>query len=190
MFSKFTSALQIKHFSKESEKSEKILIYTGTLSNKIRNIKIFSYLTSFGSLLLQPLFYMKAIEDDNMIVFMGTFGIIGMFAIFTPLLIYIITKKYVTDLYYYPKEDSYLAKRYSMFLTKNEIKFTTNDVHVPDISGMFYSCNVKGIPLFFNESDFKDVAHYFHIMGYYKPIDFKLDTNVNQIKTIKENENL
>ncbi|XP_054004167.1 transmembrane protein 70 homolog, mitochondrial [Hylaeus anthracinus] len=186
---KFTSVLQVKYFSAENDmKLEKKLVYTGSLSHHFRNIKVFSFFTSFGSFVFQPILYQKALEDDSMLAFVGIIGVINFFAIGTPVLIHLIAKKYVTDLYYFPLEDKYLALRYSFFLRKKEIPFMVHDVHVPDVCGMFTTCFIKGNPLFFNEANFKDASHYYNIMGFYKPIDFKLDTNVNvnKIKTLKE----
>ncbi|XP_043252529.1 transmembrane protein 70 homolog, mitochondrial [Colletes gigas] len=187
---KCASTLHIKHFSTESNKElERTLIYTGKLSNKIRNIKIFSFVSSFGTLLFQPMLYMRAVEQDAMLGFIGMFGILGFFTIGNPLLIHSIARKYVTSLYYYPKEDKYVAEIYSLFLRKKEITFTADEVHVPNVDGMFSICYVKGSPLFFNQDDFEDVTHYNNIMGLYKPIDFKMNNVMERIKAIEEDDN-
>ncbi|XP_076634083.1 transmembrane protein 70 homolog, mitochondrial [Colletes latitarsis] len=187
---KCASTLHIKHFSTESDKElDRTLIYTGKLSNNLRNIKIFSFVSSLGSLMFQPMLYARAVEQDLVLGFVGIFGILGFFMIGTPLLIHAIAKKYVTKLYYYPKEDKYVAESYSLFLRKKQITFIVDDVYVPNVSGMFSTCYVKGSPLFFNQEDFKDITHYNNIMGLYKPIDFKMDTVMERIKTIEENDN-
>lgn len=48
------------------------------------------------------------------------------------------------------------------------------DVTVPDIPGMFTSMHVKGVPLFVEARHFTDPLHYAKMMGYDKPMDFKL----------------
>jgi transmembrane protein 70 len=56
-----------------------------------------------------------------------------------------------------------------------QITFTTDEVIVPDVPGMFTSFQVKGSPLFVDPRLFDDPGHYAKIMGYDKPIDFKLN---------------
>ena len=48
------------------------------------------------------------------------------------------------------------------------------DVEVPDIPGMFTTMNAKGKPLFIEARHFSDPLHYAKIMGYDKPMDFKM----------------
>jgi hypothetical protein len=55
-----------------------------------------------------------------------------------------------------------------------QITFTADDVVVPDVPGMFTSFQIKGVPLFVDPRLFDDPAHYARIMGYDKPINFKL----------------
>lgn len=63
-----------------------------------------------------------------------------------------------------------------------QITFTTDDVDVPDVPGMFTSFQIKGIPLFVDPRLFDEPEHYAKIMGYDKPIDFKL-SDVSDQKT-------
>ncbi|KYM94672.1 Ankyrin repeat domain-containing protein 12 [Cyphomyrmex costatus] len=106
----------VNSFSQDYRKTiGKTEIYYGPLTKQIKLLKLFSLLTSSGGLLVQPFLYMKAIENDNIGVVLGIFACIGFFAITTPLLIHMITKKYVTYLYYNAKEDTYIANTYSLF---------------------------------------------------------------------------
>lgn len=70
--------------------------------------------------MVQPFFYSKAAENDNIGVIL-VFACIGFFAVTTPLLIHIITKKYVTHLYYDAKEDVYIANTYSLFARAKKV---------------------------------------------------------------------
>jgi transmembrane protein 70 len=63
-----------------------------------------------------------------------------------------------------------------------QITFTTDDIIVPDVPGMFTSFQVKGSPLFVDPRLFDDPGHYVKMMGYDKPIDFKLN-NTSTEKT-------
>lgn len=42
---------------------------------------------------------------------------------------------------------------------------------------MFTNCIIKGTPLFLEQNLFYDSSHYIRIMGYDKPVDFKLSNN-------------
>lgn len=57
-----------------------------------------------------------------------------------------------------------------------QTKFRPSDVKVPEVPGMFTSFLVDGKPLFVDPALFDDPEHYVRIMGYDKPIDFKLET--------------
>jgi len=112
----------VNSFSQDYQKTiERTEIYYGPLTRQIKALKLFSLLTSSGGLMIQPFLYSKAVENDNIGVFLGIFACIGLFAITTPLLIHMITKKYVTHLYYDTKEDIYIANTYSLFARTKEV---------------------------------------------------------------------
>jgi transmembrane protein 70 len=70
-----------------------------------------------------------------------------------------------------------------------QITFTTDDVVVPDVPGMFTSFQIKGIPLFVDPQLFDKPEHYAKIMGYDKPIDFKLrDVSGQKTKPIEKTD--
>jgi len=60
-----------------------------------------------------------------------------------------------------------------------QLTFKPENVVVPDVTGMFTNCIIKNIPLFLEQKFFYDSSHYIRIMGYDKPVDFKLN-NFNQ----------
>lgn len=55
-----------------------------------------------------------------------------------------------------------------------QLEFKAEDVVVPDIPGMFTTMKAKGKPLFIEARHFTDPLYYAKIMGYDKPLDFKL----------------
>lgn len=55
---------------------------------------------------------------------------------------------------------------------------------VPDVTGMFTNCIVKNTPLFLDQNFFHDSSHYIRIMGYDKPVDFKLNNGLNEAITM------
>lgn len=76
---------------------------------------------------------------------------------------------------YDPDRKVYIAETITFFLQKHRLEFTPEDVKVPDVPGMFTSMLVKGKPLFLDPRMFPDPDHYIKIMGYDKPMDFKLE---------------
>lgn len=55
-----------------------------------------------------------------------------------------------------------------------QLEFKSEDVTVPDIPGMFTTMHAKGKPLFIEARHFSNPLYYAKIMGYDKPMDFKL----------------
>ncbi|XP_015594989.1 transmembrane protein 70 homolog, mitochondrial isoform X1 [Cephus cinctus] len=151
-------------------------IYYGTLSTQIRNIKLFSLVTSISSISVQPLLIQRVAESDSIATTIGVCAFVGFFAFVTPLLLHIVTKRYITHLYYDNDRKKYIAITYTLFLQKKKTEFTPDDVYVPDITGMFTTCLINKKPFFFDMRFFSDMGHYKKIMGYDKPIDFKLGT--------------
>lgn len=124
----------VNSFSQDYQKAEeRTEIYYGPLTRQIKALKVFSLLTSCSGLVVQPFLYSKAVETDNIGVILGVFACIGFFAITTPLLIHIITKKYVTHLYYNAKEDVYIANTYNLFARTKKV-FISSFIHFISIS--------------------------------------------------------
>ncbi|XP_043583992.1 transmembrane protein 70 homolog, mitochondrial [Bombus pyrosoma] len=177
---KFRPCLQVRHVSdKHSERntSEREMIYNGTLTNKVRNIKMISLLSSAVSLISQPIIYMKILEEDNLVGVGTLFALLNVITISSPLLIHLLTRRYVIEMYHYPNEEKYTAKLYSFFCKEREITFSPNDVIEPktQITGAFTTCVVGGKPLLLDENNFIDPKHYKIIMNYNKPIDFEVE---------------
>lgn len=185
---RFSTACNVRRFSTRDQPEipeGRTEIYSGNLTRQIRNIKVFTLMTSTAGLTAQPFFYLKAVENDNIAIF-GMIALVGFLSVVTPLVIHVVTKKYVTCLYYNAKEDKYIANTYSLFLRTKEHTFTPDDVVVPDVTGPFTSCIIKGTPLYLEQQLFRESSHYSRIMGYDKPIDFKLSNN-NRDETIAAN---
>lgn len=105
------------------------------LAPRIRNLKIVSFLTSGVGLCIQPMLLQKASEvGSSLAATIGVCTIAGFFTFITPVLIHLVTRKYVTSVEYNEKNDEYIAtvisfflkpKRVSIFNLKYEI-FLTN----------------------------------------------------------------
>ncbi|CAH1394840.1 unnamed protein product [Nezara viridula] len=183
-----SSYVLLKKFSSETEKKTSKnheIVYIGPLTRQIRSVKLFSLLSSFTGVFAQPVIYEKAQEigtSTPMLIAVCSF--VGFFTFVTPVLLHFITKKYVTSIEYNSKDDSYKASIYTLFIRKKEISFKPGEAVVPDVLGMFTSMTIRGIPLFIDARFFDDLHHYKKIMGYDKPMDFKI--NNTEKKNITE----
>ncbi|XP_033221836.1 transmembrane protein 70 homolog, mitochondrial [Belonocnema kinseyi] len=173
---KITTYFRERYFSTKQDEtiSPATEVYTGILTRQIRNIKLFSLCTSCMGVMAQPIIYEKMAQTNSLGTLVGISVFFGLFTIATPLLLHMITKKYITSIKYLPEEDKYVATTYTIFLRDKQIEFQPKDVFVPEVPGMFTSCLIKKAPLFFTPDSFNDLSHYKRIMGYDKPIDFKL----------------
>lgn len=192
---RFKPCLQVKHFSdKCNETTEKNLIYVGPLTRKVRNIKIFSLLSTLVSIGFQPFLYMKLVEEDNLANAGTIFALFNIMTISSPLLVHLLAKRYVIELYHHPKEEEYSAKIFTFFCKQKEITFTKNDVIEPTTprTGMFTTCIAKGYPLLLDEDQFLEPKHFNIMMKYNEPIDFEIEklnvTALNRPPT--ENKNV
>lgn len=122
MLQRFKPCLQVKHFSdKYNEITEKNLIYIGPFTWKVRSVKIFSLVSSLMSIGFQPFLYMKLVEDDNLANAGTIFALFNIITISSPLLIHILAKRYVIELYHHPKEEKYTAKVFTLFCRQKEV---------------------------------------------------------------------
>ncbi|CAO1349979.1 unnamed protein product [Diamesa serratosioi] len=159
-----------------TSKSEKFQVYYGSLTPNIRAVKMFSLTTSIGGIIAQPVLYNQAIDMGSSTgIVVAVCGFVGFFTFVTPFLLHLITKKYVTELDYNPSTNEYTATVISFFLRKKLTTFKPEDVHVPDVPGMFTSFMVGKKGLFVDPKLFEDPQHYVKIMGYDKPLDFKME---------------
>ncbi|XP_017861101.1 PREDICTED: transmembrane protein 70 homolog, mitochondrial [Drosophila arizonae] len=160
---------------KDTDDKDLKRIYYGTLAPRMRLVKLFSLSTSLAGLAAQPILMEQGMKigGTGMAVFLCSVG--GFFTFVTPILLHLVTKKYVTELHYNQATDEYIATTISLILLKIKTKFRASDVTVPEVPGMFTSFLVKNRPLFVDPALFDDPEHYVRIMGYDKPIDFKLN---------------
>ncbi|KAJ8948348.1 hypothetical protein NQ318_019333 [Aromia moschata] len=136
---------------KDSEKNIKHTIYYGLLTPQIRAVKMFSLSSSLVGILAQPFLYKEIAATGNVPVIVAAYSFIGFFTVVTPVLLHLITKK----IHY--------------------TEFKSTEVRVPEVPGMFTTFCAKGKALFLDPVRSEYPEHYARIMGYDKPIDFKLN---------------
>lgn len=126
-FQIYEPLVQLRLYSSETENQHSDTaerIYEGVLHNKIRLVKMFSLVTSAGSIMCQPYLISKAAEMDTSSTAIG--GIMftfGFFAFVTPIMLHIITRRYVVSVDYNHDKDTYVATTYSLFATKKQVSF-------------------------------------------------------------------
>ncbi|XP_037293737.1 transmembrane protein 70 homolog, mitochondrial [Manduca sexta] len=127
-----------------------------------------------AGLMAQPIIIREAANIGSTSILIALCSVVGFFTFITPILLHLVTKKYVTEIQYDPTTSTYRATTINFFLAKKLHEFQAKDVHVPDVPGMFTTMHAKGVPLFIEARHFNDPLHYAKIMGYDKPMDFKL----------------
>jgi len=170
-------------------------------------LKLFSFATSLCGLTAQSVILNES--ERSVAVTMALVGGIGFFTFVTPVLIHLMAKRYVADIYFNPMTQQYCAITYNFFLQKNEITFRTKDVTVPPVPGLFTSILVnpndsrdasskaassaapdkkKLVPLFIALESFLNPNHYGLIMGYDKPLDLHITADDVQALVAKRKE--
>ncbi|XP_011311576.1 transmembrane protein 70 homolog, mitochondrial isoform X2 [Fopius arisanus] len=155
-------------------------IYEGRLSKRIKYIKIFSLSTSLMGFLVQPYLLPKILATDSLMAVFGFVCTSSFFALGTPVLLHLITNRYVTKINYDSKRDVYIATIYTIFVKERQVEFTPDDVRKPGMREMITTCYVNEVPVFFDFADFTDIDHYSRILGYDKPMDFQLESSNSQ----------
>uniref|UniRef100_A0A8D8Y705 Transmembrane protein 70 homolog, mitochondrial n=1 Tax=Cacopsylla melanoneura TaxID=428564 RepID=A0A8D8Y705_9HEMI len=160
-----------------------ILVYEGPLSSRIRHAKIFSLSSSAIGLAMQPVLYQKTLEaGTGLAVTIGGAVFLGFFTFVTPVLLHLVSRKYVTHLFYNPSTEEFTASTYNIFLRPKVTVFKADDVTRPELPTMFASFYVRGKPLFADPENFTSLEVYKKMMGYDKPIDMKLSNKTAEIK--------
>lgn len=170
-------ALQFRsHFTNKDEKSKDLeLIYTGVLNKKLFWVKFVSLTSSVVGLCMLPMGFMKCLENNNNIAAFGILTLMAVFTFGTPIFLHFITRSYALHIYYNKNKDNYIVERFTFFLRTNQIEFTSADVVTPTIDRMFASVLIKKQPVFMDYKRFSNFDHYYNIMGFDKPLDFKLE---------------
>ncbi|XP_063235258.1 transmembrane protein 70 homolog, mitochondrial isoform X2 [Bacillus rossius redtenbacheri] len=154
-----------------------VVVYEGALARQIRAVRVFSLATSATSVAAQPFLLKEVASLGSVPAVVALLGMVGFFTVVTPVLLHLVTRKYVTELRYDARSNEYTAAVFSFLLRKKLITFTPEDVTVPDVPGMFSTFKAKGVPLLVDPKLFEDPEHFVKIMGYDKPIDFRMKSD-------------
>ncbi|KAK9887174.1 hypothetical protein WA026_020628 [Henosepilachna vigintioctopunctata] len=163
-------------------------VYQGLLTPQIHAVKIFSLSSSIVGIITQPFLYKEIPNIENVSMIIALYSCVGFFTLVTPLLLHMITKKYVTQLDYINEKDTYVASTLNFFCMTKKTEFKLEDVVVPDVPGMFTTLIAKRKALFLDPSMFKVPEHYERLMGYDKPMDFKLYESGTKVNNEDKNK--
>lgn len=118
----FSSTPTRNDAAKDDSSSQEERIYSGGLTSQIKALKVFSISTSVIGLGVQPLVWTQFLEKYGSGATFATFTMLGFFTAVTPLMIHYIAKKYVTELYFNKKTQTYKAITFSFLLGRVEVR--------------------------------------------------------------------
>ncbi|KAG5443843.1 Transmembrane protein 70 mitochondrial [Clonorchis sinensis] len=121
-------------------------------------------------LLFQPFIVMKLSNPGLLLV--AVLSSLS-FAVTTPLLLHIITRSHVSELYFDKNTEVFTAFTRGILLNKKRIEFTAEEVTCTEGSVSMANINVRGVPLFVSETDFEDQTLYKKLMGFDKPLKLR-----------------
>ena len=156
-------------FAMEKLEDGSKLIYTGSLAPQVKRIKWVSLTSSVLALSMLPAMYRAIVEPSSstaISVAVGASAVPTTAFIFSPLLFHLLTKRYVTRLYF--NEESRTFTLISLnFVNRTKVtSFTAKDVRVPLTTGLFTTFLVHGRPYYVDVLAFTDLQVYNHLMGY------------------------
>jgi hypothetical protein len=97
-----------------------VQVYYGNLTSQIRAVKIFSLLLSVTGLALQPILIQQVPTLGTPTV-VAMFGFLGFFTFVTPVSLHMITKKYVTHIYFDSSTGNYSAICLTFLLREKKV---------------------------------------------------------------------
>lgn len=153
------------------------LVYVGKLDKPFRAAKSLSLASSLAGAVMYPVMLPRILEDASLFVAVGYTIISATFVLLTPSLIQMISKRYLTSLYYHESTQQFTGFYKNFFMMERQVKFRAEDVEVPPITGMFTSMLINKQPFFINHEDFLDKPVLMKMLGYDKEFDFSKYTS-------------
>ena len=105
----------------KDEESKLDCIYYGPLTPQIKGVKVFSLSSSVAGLLAQPIIIREAATIGSTSLLVAICSMVGFFTFITPILLHVITKKYVTEIHYDPATSTYKATTINFFLARKQV---------------------------------------------------------------------
>lgn len=86
-------------------------------------LQIFSLSSSIVGIIGQPFLYNEIVSTGNVPIIIAAYSVIGFFTFLTPLLLHLLTKRYVTHLFYNEETDAYIARTVNFFCRTKEVSY-------------------------------------------------------------------
>jgi transmembrane protein 70 len=160
-------------YKEEETKHNGKLVYVGQLTKQLKSAKILSLTSSLFGICLMP-FLTETLSDSGLFAKLFVFGTSGFFIFVTPLFSQLLTRRYVSRMYYNYEEKKFKAILFNFFLFEYKLEFSLDDIFVPDIPGVFSTVQLKSQnrSLFVDLNQISDLDLTQKIYGYDKPLDF------------------
>lgn len=159
----------IAPYSEEQLQDGSKLVYVGSLTPMVKRLKWVSLTTSAVGLSLQPLMYRSIVKPSSstaISVALGAAAVTTALVILSPLLLNLLTKRYVTRLYFNRESLTFTLISLNFVNRTKATSFTAKDVQVPLTTGPFTTFLAHGQPYFVDALAFSDLGVYNHLMGY------------------------
>lgn len=150
------------------------LAYEGTLTPLVRRVKFFSMSTTALGLGAQPYLFSVASHSDVSPLALGMGAVIATTMVFTPLVLNVFSKRYITQLYFDPEKKLFTAYCLNLVNRRKRTDFTVSDVSFPEVDSPFTSFKVHNKPFLVDPEQFSNLDAYKHLMGYDKPVEDEL----------------
>lgn len=169
---------KVQKFLDDEKKYNGKLVYVGRLTSQLFTAKTLSLSSSLLGLGLLP-FLGQTLASSSLFSQVFVYGTTCFFIFVTPMFAQFLTRRYVSRLYYNYDEKRFKAVMLSFLMTEYKYEFALDDVHVPDLPGVFTTVQVKSSKrnLFVDLNTIADVGLVQKIYGYDKPFDIKKYTD-------------
>lgn len=153
----------------------------------IKIIKRLSISTTILSAGVQPFLFPKLLATgSSFAIGFASITCAGIFV--SPLILNLITRRYVTKLFYDDRSEKFTAKHLNLINRDVMLSYQSKDVRVPEMLGIFttYTVGPKRRPLFIDPQQVTDMDAYKKMLGFDLPIDFKADRIYQDSKQIEK----
>jgi transmembrane protein 70 len=171
---------KLKKYLNQEAKYNGKLIYIGSLTTQLMATKFLSLSSSVLGICLTP-FLMTTMTEQSMLSKMFVYATCGFFIFVTPAVFQMLTRKYVSRLYYNYETKTFTAVMFNFFMIEYSMTFKLRDLYVPDVPGVFTTMIAKKTSqnasksrgLFVDYNLISDIDLVKRILGYDKPIDIE-----------------
>ncbi|KRZ63502.1 Hormone-sensitive lipase [Trichinella nativa] len=141
----------------ERESLGKLVYSSGSMKNLIRGVKLFSLLTTTVAFAMQPMIWhdMFVHDDRSALLTTLTLSFLSFSVMCSPLLLNLLTKRYVICMYHDEKQQLFSVMTYNIFAWPRIIQFKFEDIKAFD-SPILANLLVDSYPLLMMSTNFTD----------------------------------